>query len=217
MLNRIVDWSIHNRLFVVFAAIALILAGVYSAITLPIDAVPDISGKQVVVNTAAPALGPQEVELQITQPLETVLSGIPESTGMRSISQFGLSQITVLFEDSTDVYWARQQVNERLSEAKEALPPGIESPTLAPIATGLGEIYYVFVEGEKFSLMERRSILDWQVKPRLRTVRGIIEINSFGGHVKQYQVLADPEKLRAHDLQLADVRDALQRNNRNAG
>ncbi|MGI8924933.1 MAG: efflux RND transporter permease subunit [Fimbriimonadales bacterium] len=217
MLNRIVDWSIHNRLFVVFAAIALILAGVYSAITLPIDAVPDISGKQVVVNTAAPALGPQEVELQITQPLETVLSGIPESTGMRSISQFGLSQITVLFEDSTDVYWARQQVNERLSEAKEALPPGIESPTLAPIATGLGEIYYVFVEGEKFSLMERRSILDWQVKPRLRTVRGIIEINSFGGHVKQYQVLADPEKLRAHNLQLADVRDALQKNNRNAG
>jgi len=217
MLNRIIDWSIHNRVFVVIAWIMVVIAGIISAITLPIDAVPDISGKQVVINTAAPALGPEEIELQITQPLETTLSGIPHSTGMRSISQFGLSQITVIFEDNADIYWARQQVTERLTEAKESLPPGIDSPSLAPIATGLGEIYYVFVEGDNYSLMDRRSILDWQVRPRLRSVPGIIEINSFGGHVKQYRVLADPEKLRAHNLSLADLREALEKNNRNAG
>lgn len=217
MLNRVVDWSIHNRVFVVMAWTIVVVAGIYSAITLPIDAVPDISGKQVVINTAAPALAPEEIELQITQPLETTLSGIPQSTGMRSISQFGLSQITVLFEDSTDVYWARQQVTERLAEAKEHLPEGIDPPALAPIATGLGEIYYVFVESDKHSLTEKRSILDWQIRPRLRTVPGIIEINSFGGHVKQYQVLADPEKLRSHKLKLEDLKTALEHNNRNAG
>lgn len=217
MLNRIVHWSIHNRLFVMLAWFAVVFAGVYAALSLPIDAVPDISGKQVVVNTAAPALGPEEIELQITQPLETVLSGIPQSTGMRSICQFGLSQITVLFDDKTDIYWARQQVTERLAEANETLPPGVDAPSLAPIATGLGEIYYVFVEGDDHSLMERRSILDWQVRPRLRTVPGIIEVNSFGGHVKQYQVLADPEKLRSHKLTLETLREALEKNNRNAG
>ncbi len=217
MLNRIVYWSIENRLFVVLAMVALVVAGVFSAIVLPIDAVPDISAKQVMVNTAAPALGPQEIELQITQPLEAVLSGIPGATGMRSISQFGLSQIVVVFEDGVEIYRARQQVTERLAEAAEALPPGVESPMMAPIATGLGEIYYVFVEGGDFSLMERRSILDWQVKPRLRTVPGIIEVNTYGGHVKQYQVLADPEKLRSHGLTLEQVLKALEDNNRNAG
>ena len=217
MLNRIVEWSIHNRVFVVMAWLAIVVAGIYSAVTLPIDAVPDISGKQVVINTAAPALAPEEVELQITQPLETTLSGIPHSTGMRSISQFGLSQITVIFEDSADVYWARQQVSERLSEAKAQLPPGVDSPSLAPIATGLGEIYYVFVESDRHTLAEKRSVLDWQIRPRLRTVPGIIEINSFGGHVKQYQILADPEKLKSHNLKLEELKSALERNNRNAG
>ncbi|MBV6458647.1 MAG: Cobalt-zinc-cadmium resistance protein CzcA [Fimbriimonadaceae bacterium] len=217
MLNRVVDWSIQNRVFVVIAWLAIAIAGVLCALTLPIDAVPDISGKQVVINTAAPALGPEEIELQITQPLETTLSGIPSSTGMRSISQFGLSQITVIFDDRTDIYWARQQVTERLAEAREHLPPGSDPPALAPIATGLGEIYYVFVESDRHSLMEKRSILDWQVRPRLRTVPGIIEVNSFGGHVKQYQVLADPAKLRSHGLTLGDLRTALEKNNRNAG
>jgi cobalt-zinc-cadmium resistance protein CzcA len=217
MLNRIIDWSIHNRVFVVIAWIGVTLAGIYAAMTLPIDAVPDISGQQVVINTSAPALGPEEVELQITQALETTLAGIPKSSGIRSISQFGLSQITVLFDDNTDIYWARQQVSERLTEATESLPPGVDPPALAPIATGLGEIYYVFVESDKHSLMERRSILDWQVRPRLRTVLGVIEVNSFGGHVKQYQVLADPERLLAHKLNIKDLQEALERNNQNAG
>ena len=217
MMNRIVDFSIQNRFLVMLAAVLLIAGGIYSAVTLPIDAVPDISAKQVVINTAAPALGPEEVERQITIPIEIALSGLPHMQELRSISQFGLSQVTAIFDDSVDIYFARQLVNERLQEAREQLPPGISPPMLAPISTGLGEIYYVFVEGEDYSLMERRAILDWQVKPRLRTVPGIIEVNSFGGHVKQYQVLADPEKLRAHGLTLADLREALEKNNRNAG
>lgn len=217
MLNRVIDWSIRNRLFVVIATIALVIGGVLSAFVLPIDAVPDITRPQVVINTAAPALGPQEVEQQITQPLEMALSGIPGSEDMRSISQFGLSQITIVFSDGVDIYRARQQVTERLNEAKETLPAGVESPSLAPIATGLGEIYYVFVEGEGFSLMQRRSILDWQVRPRLRTVKGIIEVNSYGGHVKQYQVRANPDHLRSHGISLERLASAIEKNNRNAG
>ncbi len=217
MLNRIVDFSIQNRFFVLLASLVLVLCGIYAAITLPIDAVPDISNQQVVVNTAAPALAPEEIERQVTRPLEVALSGIPHTVEMRSVSQFGLSQITIVFEDGTDIYLARQLVTERLTEAKEALPAGLDPPTLAAVATGLGEIYYVFVEGDDYSLTQRRSILDWQVKPRLRTVPGIIEVNSYGGHVKQYQVLADPNKLRTHGLTLADLHAALEANNRNAG
>lgn len=217
MMNQIVDFSIRNRFFVVLAALFLVAGGFYSALTLPIDAVPDITTKQVVVNTAAPALGPQEVERQITVPIEVALSGLPGAQDMRSISQFGLSQVTVIFEDSTNIYSARQIVNERLQEAKEQLPLGIAPPTLAPIATGLGEIYYIFVESDKLSLMERRSLLDWQVKPRLRTVPGVIEVNTFGGHIKQYQVQVDPEKLRSYGLTLEQLRAALETNNRNAG
>ena len=136
---------------------------------------------------------------------------------MRSICQFGLSQITVVFEDGIDLYRARQLVGERLSSVKDSLPSGSHPPEMAPIATGLGEIYYVFVESDRHNLMERRAILDWQVRPRLRTVPGLIEINSFGGQVKQYQVLANPEKLRAYNLTLVQLRDALNNNNRNAG
>lgn len=217
MMNQIVDFSIRNRFFVVLAALFLVAVGFYAALTLPIDAVPDITTKQVVVNTAAPALGPQEVERQITVPIEVALSGLPGAQDMRSISQFGLSQVTVIFEDSTNIYFARQIVNERLQEAKEQLPLGVAPPTLAPIATGLGEIYYIFVESDNLSLMERRSLLDWQVKPRLRTVPGVIEVNTFGGHIKQYQVQVDPEKLRAYGLTLEQLRAALEANNRNAG
>ena len=216
MLNRIIDFSIQNRLFVVLASIALIIGGVYSAVNLPIDAVPDVTTNQVVINAAAPALGPEEVERQITQPLEMALSGVPGSTEMRSVSQFGLSQVTVEFQDAADLYRARQLVAERLREAEDSLPAGVE-PELAPIATGLGEIFYIFIEGDKHSLMEKREIMDWQVKPRLRTVPGVIEVNSYGGHVKQYQVLADPERMRAYGLTVERLMASLQENNRNAG
>ncbi len=217
MMNRLVDFSIRNRGMVILACLLLIAGGVYCAVTLPIDAVPDVTEKQVVINTSAPDLSPEEVERQITTPLELALAGLPYMRDLRSISQFGLSQVTVLFVDDVDIYLARQLVSERLGEAREQLPPGVDPPVLAPVATGLGEIYYVFVEGDEYSLMERRTILDWHVKPRLRTVPGITEVNSFGGHVKQYQVLADPEKLWAYGLTLSDLREALQQNNRNAG
>lgn len=215
-MNHVVEWSIRNRFLVMLAALALVGAGVLAAVSLPIDAVPDVTTRQVVVNTAAPALGPTEVERRITVPVETALAGLPRAEGMRSISQFGLSQVTVVFADDTDIYFARQLVAERLAEAREQLPPEAGTPSLAPVATGLGEIYYVFVEGPQ-SVMERRTILDWQVRPRLRTVPGIVEVNTYGGPVKQYQVLADPDALRAHGLTIGDLREALERNNRNAG
>jgi cobalt-zinc-cadmium resistance protein CzcA len=217
MMNRVIDFSIRHRFLVIMVALPLLFGGIFAALHLPIDAVPDITEKHVIVNTTAAAFGPEDIERQITTPIEVALAGLPHLKSLRSISQFGLSQVTATFGDEVDIYWARQLVNERLDEAKEQLPPGVDAPRLAPISTGLGEIYYVFVEGERHSLMDRREILDWQVKPRLRTVPGVIEVNSFGGYVKQYQVLTDPEKLWAHGLTLADVRTALERNNRNAG
>lgn len=215
MLARLVAWSIAQRYLVILATLGLVVLGCYAAATLPIDAVPDITTNQVVINMAAPALAPQEIERQITRPLEIALSGLPGATELRSISQFGLAQVTVVFEDSADIYRARQLVGERLAQL--SFPASAQAPALAPIATGLGEIYYVFVTGSKHSLMERRAILDWQVKPRLRTVPGLIEVNSFGGHVKQYQVLADPERLFSYGITLEQLRDALADNNRNAG
>lgn len=217
MLNRLIEASIEHRFFVVLATFVLMAAGLICAWNLPIDAVPDITTNQVVVNLAAPALSPEEIERQITRPTEINLSGLPGSTEMRSISQFGLSQVTVVFDDQTDIYRARQLVSERLSNLAEQLPPGVHPPEMAPIATGLGEIYYVFVESDTLSLAERRAILDWQVRPRLRTVPGVIEVNSFGGYVKQYQVLADPQRLRNYHISLHQLRQALAENNRNAG
>ncbi|MBM3499521.1 MAG: efflux RND transporter permease subunit, partial [Armatimonadetes bacterium] len=216
-MDRLVDFSIRNRTLVILAGVLLVAAGLYAAVTLPIDAVPDVTEKQVIINTAAPDLSPAEVERQITTPLEVALAGLPHMQHLRSVSQFGLSQVTVIFRDEADIYRARQLVAERLGELREELPPGVDPPTLAPVATGLGEIYYVFVEGDDYSLMERRTLLDWQVKPRLRTVPGITEVNSFGGHVKEYQVRADPERLWAYGVTFGDLREALERNNRNAG
>ncbi|ODT78391.1 hypothetical protein ABS71_01875 [bacterium SCN 62-11] len=217
MLNRLIEASIEHRFFVVLATVLLMALGFYCAWTLPIDAVPDITTNQVVVNMAAPALAPEEIERQITRPLEISLSGLPGSTEMRSISQFGLSQVTIVFDDHSDIYRARQLVAERLTAMSEQLPLGARPPELAPIATGLGEIYYVFIESDTLSLIERRDILDWQVRPRLRTVPGVIEVNSFGGTIKQYQVLANPERLKTYNISLNELRQALAENNRNAG
>ena len=249
MINAIIRFSIQHRFFIVIFALLLVGAGVWSATQLPIDAVPDITNKQVVINTVAPALAPAEVERQITFPLEVALSGMPHLQETRSISQFGLSQVTVVFDDDTDIYFARQLVNERLQAAKEQLPPNIRPPEMGPVSTGLGEIYHVIVDagaGEarydpqgqgrgpgpgRFgrdsgqrrgpdpgqSIMERRTLLDWVIKPQLRTVPGIIEVNSFGGLEKQFQVLVDPQKLIAHRITLRQVQEALSENNQNAG
>jgi cobalt-zinc-cadmium resistance protein CzcA len=216
MINKIMRFSIEQRFFVVLLSIGLLIAGVYNAINLPIDAVPDITNRQVQLNTVAPALAPEEVERQITFPLEVEFAGIPGLKETRSISQFGLSQVTLIFEDNVDIYFARQLVLERLQSAREELPPGLAPPEMGPVSTGLGEVYYVIVQGPQ-DLMEKRSLLDFVVKPQLRTVPGLVEVNEFGGLKKQFQVVVDPQKLAARGLTIRDVQEALEANNANAG
>src|SRR5215212_5273311 len=216
MIDAILRFSIHQRFFIVLFTLLLIGVGVWSATQLPIDAVPDVTNMQVQINTTAPALGPEEVERQITFPLEVALAGMPHLEETRSISQFGLSQVTVVFDDSVDIYFARQLVNERLQEAREQLPPGAKAE-MGPISTGLGEIYYIELEGPGYSAMERRTMMDWIVRPQLLTVPGLSEVNTWGGLAKQFQVLVDPEKLIAHQLSVRDVYAAVAGNNANAG
>ncbi len=215
MINHIVRFSIQNRFFVILLAIGLLIAGVYNALNLPIDAVPDITNKQVQINAVVPGLAPAEVEQQITFPLEVALAGMPGLQETRSISQFGLSQVTVIFQDSTDIYFARQLVSERLQAVDDDLPPGV-NPSMGPVSTGLGEIYNVFVEGPG-TATEKRETLDFIVRPQLRTVPGLSEVNAFGGFEKQFQVVVDPQQLRARGLHGRDVMEALERGNRNAG
>lgn len=216
MINTLILASIRHRHLVVILSLLLAGFGIWSATQLPIDAVPDVTNKQVQINTVAPALAPAEVERQITFPLEVALAGIPGLKETRSVSQFGLSQVTAIFADDADIYFVRQLVNERLQSARDQLPPGTTPPQMAPVSTGLGEVLTLIVEGPG-SLMERRTLLDWVVKPQLRTVPGIVEVNSFGGEVQQFQVLVDPQKLQSHRLTLRRVQEALQENNQNAG
>jgi cobalt-zinc-cadmium resistance protein CzcA len=216
MIHAVIRFSIRNRAFILLAALLLVGVGVWSATQLPIDAVPDITNRQVVINAAAPALGPEEVERQITFPLEVALGGLPRLQDTRSISQFGLSQVTVIFDDSVDIYFARQLVGERLQEAKDQLPAGVKVE-MGPISTGLGEIYFAQVAGGRYSVMERRTMADWIVRPQLLTVPGLSEVNIWGGLAKQYQVLVDPQKLSSYGLSIRDVSAALTANNQNAG
>lgn len=216
MINSIIRFSIQQRFLIVIFALMLAAAGVYNATLLPIDAVPDITNKQVQINVKAPALAPTEVERQITFPMEVTLAGMPGLVETRSISQFGLSQVTVIFEDNTDIYFNRQLVLERLQTASENLPPGISPPEMGPVSSGLGEIYYIVVEG-KGDLMERRELLDFTVKPQLRTVPGLTEVNEFGGLKKQFQVVVDPQKMAARGLSIREITESLEANNANAG
>ena len=216
MIQALLRFSIQRRIFIVIAALALIGFGAYNATLLPIDAVPDVTNKQVQINTVAPALGPEEVERQITFPLEQTLAGLPHLHETRSISQFGLSQVTVVFDDEVDLYFARQLVNQRLQEAKSSLPADVHAE-MGPVSTGLGEIYYIRLEGEKYSLMERRSMMDWIVRPQLLSVPGLAEVNTWGGMARQIQVAIDPNKLRAYGLTAPNIVRAVSSNNQNAG
>jgi cobalt-zinc-cadmium resistance protein CzcA len=220
MIDNLIAWSIKWRLFVVLLVLGLIGAGIYAAIGLPIDAVPDVTTNQVQINTLAPAFSPLEMEQYVTSPIEVAMSSLPHKEALRSLSQFGLSQVTIVFPDDADLYAVRQLVLERLRDVERDLPPGV-APELAPISTGLGEIYQFTVEDVsgkgRYSLMERRTLLDWFIKPQLRTVPGVIEVNSFGGEEQQYEVLVDPAKLTGYGLTLRQVIDALSANNLNAG
>ncbi len=225
MLERILKTSIQHRLFVMLATLVIAILGVYNFQVLPIDAVPDITNVQVQINTEAPGFTPSEVERRITFPVETAIAGLPKMSSTRSISRYGLSQVTVIFEDDTDIYFARQLISSRLQEVKSKLPRGTE-PIMGPIATGLGEIFMWTVEqlegvtkpdGSPYSLTDLRSIQDWIIRPQLRNVPGVTEVNSIGGFVKQFHVSPDPEKLIAHGVTFQDVLEALASNNSNMG
>jgi len=218
MLLAIITWSLRNRFIVIVLSLALIAGGLYSMSRLSIDAFPDTTPVQVQVNTVAPALGAVEIEQQVTIPVEAVLAGMPRLLDVRSICKFGLSQVTVTFEDGTDIYFARQMVNERLAGVD--LPAGIHAPEMGPVATGLGEVFHYVVRGtgpSAPSLEELTTLHDWVIRPQLRTVRGVAEVNTWGGERRQYQVLADPARLIKHGLTLDDVVGALGQNNTSVG
>lgn len=221
MIEKLISFSIRWRVLVVFLSLMVAAFGVYVGLRLPIDAVPDITTNQVQVNVLAPAFAPAEVEKYITFPLEVVMGSLPGKEEIRSVSKFGLSQVTITFRDDVDLYQARQLVLERLIQAQNELPEGVR-PEIAPISTGLGEIYQFSVENDpktpnRYSLMDLRTILDWQIVPVLRTVDGVIEVNVYGGKLKQYEVLIDPLKLVSYGLTLREVVGALEKNNANVG
>jgi cobalt-zinc-cadmium resistance protein CzcA len=221
MFNAILKFSILHRHAVLAVTLLVGLFSVFSYKRLVIDAVPDITNIQVQINTHAPGYSPFETERRITQPLELMLTGLPSLEYTRSLSRYGLSQITVVFKDKTDIYFARQLVSQRIQESKERLPPGV-NPSMGPIATGLGEIFMFTVENapnstKQHSLQELREVQDWVVRPQLRTVPGVVEINSIGGAAKQLVVSPDVERLRAYALTLSDVSLAIARNNSNVG
>lgn len=226
MKNRIILFSIHNRLLVVLTTVIVAALGVYNFTRLPIDAVPDITNVQVQINTSVPALSPVEIEKRITFPIETAMSGLPFLQELRSISRYGLSQVTIVFDDDADLFLVRQLVAERLQVAKEALPDGLGEPTMGPISTGLGEIFMWAVEtlpdakkpdGTDYTPMDLRTIQDWIIRPQLLTVKGVTEVNSIGGYAKQFHVTPFPEKLVAYGLTFDNVLEALSRNNSFAG
>jgi cobalt-zinc-cadmium resistance protein CzcA len=225
MFERIIRYAIAQRWLVMLLVAAMAALGVYSYQKLPIDAVPDITNVQVQINTAAPGYSPLETEQRITYPLETVLAGLPRLEQTRSLSRYGLSQVTVVFKDGTDIYFARQLVSERLQQARAQLPDGI-TPALGPVSSGLGEIYLWTVEarpdarkadGTSYTPTDLREIQDWIVKPQLRNVAGVTEINAIGGYAKEYHVAPQPQRLASYGLTLQDVVLALERNNGNAG
>lgn len=222
MLNRIIGFSVRNKLVIALCTIALIIYGVFELFKLPIDAVPDITNNQVQIITVAPSYGATDIERLVTFPVEQASSNIAGIAEIRSYSRFGLSLVTLVFDDDVDLYWARQQVSERLAVIQESIPDGIGKPTMGPISTGLGEIYQYVVKPEKgyeskYDITELRTIQDWIVRRQLLGVKGVAEVSSFGGKLKQYHVAVNPAKLQALGITISDVFRALEANNENTG
>ncbi len=225
MLEKILKFSIHHQWVILIGTLAVAILGIYNYQRLPIDAVPDITNVQVQINTEATGYSPFEVEQRITFPVETSMAGLPGLVETRSLSRYGLSQVTVIFQDGTDIYFARQLINQRIQEVKGNLPPGVD-PIMGPIATGLGEIFMWTVEskegvlkpdGTPYTSTDLRTIQDWVIRPQLRNIPGVTEINTIGGYEKQYHVTPYPDKLIAYGLSFHDVLHALARNNANVG
>ena len=225
MIDGILSFSIRQRWLVMIGVLLMAALGAWNFTRLPIDAVPDITNVQVQINTKAPGYSPLEVEQRITFPIETGMGGLPNLLNTRSLSRYGLSQVTVVFKDGTDIYFARQLVNERIQQVKDSLPTGVEM-AMGPISTGLGEIYLYTVEakpgavkpdGKEFTPTDLRTIQDWIIKPQLRTTSGVIEVNTIGGFEKQFHVLPDPAQLMSYKLSFRDIMTALAANNANVG
>jgi cobalt-zinc-cadmium resistance protein CzcA len=222
MLNKVIHFSIKNKFVIGLFTMGLIVWGIYSATRLPIDALPDITNNQVQIITTSPTLATQEVEKFITYPIEREVKSIPDIVELRSVSRFGLSLITIVFEEHVDIYWARTQITERLKAAEENIPPGLGTPELAPVSTGLGEIYqYVVCAApgyeDQYDEMELRTIQDWIIVPQLLGTKGVAEVNTLGGSLKEYEVAVDPDKLKSMSVTMADIFEALQVNNENTG
>ncbi|MAU40061.1 MAG: CusA/CzcA family heavy metal efflux RND transporter [Kordiimonas sp.] len=225
MLEAIILNSIRHRWLVMFVVLIFCAIGIYNFNKLPIDAVPDITNVQVQINTQASGYSPLEVEQRVTFPIETVLSGIPKLDYTRSVSRYGLSQVTVIFEDGTDIYFARQLINEKLQQIKSEIPDGLE-PIMGPVSTGLGEIFFYTVEaeggakkddGSSYTPMDLLTIQEWIIVPQLRNLKGVVEVNTIGGYEQQFHVTPYPERLLSYDLTIHDVLEALEKNNNNVG
>ncbi len=225
LFDRLIQFSIHNAIWVMLFIAAWIAIGIYSYQKLPIDAVPDITNTQVQINTSANGFTALEMEQRITYPIENAMSGMPKMEQTRSISRYGLSQVTIIFEDGTDIYWARQLINQRLQEAMGEMPEDVQ-PNMSPISTGLGEIYQWVIkaepnakkpDGTPYSAMDLREIQDWIVRPQLQRVKGVAEINSIGGFNKTYVVAPDLNRLQQLQIPLSDLQTALTENNENRG
>lgn len=217
MLKSIITFSIRQKYVALALVVLMAVAGYFSLMQLPINSLPDVTPVQVLVITKAGRFSPFDVEKLVSYPIETAMNGLPDVAQVRSISQFGLSAVTVEFEEGTDIYFARQMVSQRLQSIADELPPDVSSPQLGPISTALGEIYQYVVMGENYSLTELREIQDWLIAPQLKVVSGVTEINSFGGFVKQYDVVIQPGKLRTFGISLSEVLDAIANNNSVSG
>ncbi|MDB4900785.1 MAG: acriflavine resistance protein [Mucilaginibacter sp.] len=222
MIDRIIEFSVRNKLIVGLLVLLMVAAGIYSAAQLPVDAVPDITNNQVLIITVSPSLAAPEVERLITAPTERLMASLPQLKEMRSISRFGLSNVTVVFDDNVDITRARQQVTERLGQLKSMIPPGIGEPSMGPVTTGLGEVYQYYVVPKpgyenKYSLTELRTIQEWIVRRQLLGVPGVADVSSLGGTLKQYQVVIDPAKIRSLGITLDELYNAVQQNNENSG
>ena len=216
MLKRIIDYHLDHPWVVLFGLVVLVAAGLSALYQTPIDAFPDLTNNQVTVITEAPGMAPVEVEQLVTFPIESSMMGLPYTEEVRSISKLGLSMVTIVFADSVDNYFARQLVNERLNEARGRIPAGLE-PALGPVATAFGEVYRYTLEGEGYSTMELKTLHDWEIKYQLQAVPGVADINTWGGHTRQYEIEVDPYRLHAHGLTLRDVFERVRENNHNFG
>lgn len=220
MIERIIHFSIRNKMIVGLFVAILLGWGIYSLTQLKVDAVPDNTNNQVQIISITPSLAVQEVELFITVPIEVSVASIPDVVELRSISRLGLSVVTVVFKDKVDIYWARQQISERLTEAAEQIPEGLAKIQMAPVSTGLGEIFQYTLDVQKgfnYSLSDLRTIQDWIVRRQMLGTPGVADVNSYGGFVKQCEIAVNPDRLRSMGITLSDIFDALEKNNENTG